>query len=43
MQGLNIDVSEINLDEGIIYTGNPKVLKEVCPGVFGVIRPLDIV
>ena len=35
MQGLNIDVSEINLDEGIIYTGNPKVLKEVCPGVFG--------
>ncbi len=40
MQGLNIDVSEINLDEGIIYTGNPKVLKEVCPGVFGVIRPI---
>ncbi len=40
MQGLNIDVSEINLDEGIIYTGNPKVLKQVCPGVFGVIRPV---
>ena len=28
MQELNIDVSEINLDEGIIYTGNPKVLKQ---------------
>ena len=40
MQGLNIDVSEINLDEGIIYTGNPEVLKKVCPGVFGVIRPV---
>ena len=40
MQDLNIDVSEINLDEGIIYTGNPEVLKKVCPGIFGVIRPV---
>ena len=27
---------------GVIYTGNPKVLKEICPGVFGTIRPIGI-
>ena len=25
---------------GVIYTGNPQILKKVCPGVFGVIRPV---
>ena len=30
----------ININEGIIYTGNPKVLKDVCPGVFGTIKPV---
>ncbi len=32
----------INLrnDQGVIYTGNPKILKKVCPGVFGTIRPV---
>jgi len=27
---------------GVIYTGNPKVLKEICPGVFGTIKPIGI-
>ncbi len=27
---------------GVIYTGNPKVLKEICPGIFGTIRPIGI-
>ena len=27
-------------DKGVIYTGNPKILKKVCPGVFGEIRPV---
>ena len=31
---------EFNKDEGIIYTGNPKILKKICPGVFGTIRPV---
>ncbi len=31
---------DININEGIIYTGNPKVLKNVCPGVFGTIKPV---
>ena len=26
--------------EGVIYTGNPKILKKVCPGVFGTIKPV---
>ena len=33
-------LSEINSEQGIIYVGNPKVLKEVCPGVFGAINPV---
>ncbi len=27
-------------DQGVIYTGNPKILKKVCPGVFGTIKPV---
>ena len=30
------DVSE---DQGVIYVGNPKILKKICPGVFGEIKP----
>ena len=26
--------------EGVIYVGNPKILKEICPGVFGKINPV---
>ena len=25
---------------GVIYTGNPQILKNICPGVFGTIRPV---
>jgi len=27
---------------GVVYVGNPKVLKEVCRGVFGTIKPIGI-
>jgi 4-amino-4-deoxy-L-arabinose transferase-like glycosyltransferase len=30
----------INDDQGVIYVGNPKILKEICPGVFGKIAPV---
>ncbi len=30
----------ITEDEGVIYTGNPKILKKICPGVFGIIKPV---
>ena len=33
------DVSIVKENQGVIYTGNPKILKEICPGVFGTIRP----
>jgi 4-amino-4-deoxy-L-arabinose transferase-like glycosyltransferase len=33
-------VSEIKDDQGVIYVGNPKILKELCPGVFGKISPV---
>ena len=32
--------SEITDDQGVIYVGNPKVLKKICPGVFGAIQPV---
>ncbi len=36
---LKNETSQINDDQGVIYTGNPKVLKKVCPGIFGTIKP----
>ena len=32
--------SKINSNEGVIYTGNPKILKEICPGIYGTIKPV---
>ena len=32
--------SGITEDQGVIYTGNPKILKKICPGVFGTIKPV---
>ena len=32
--------SNLSEDQGVIYTGNPKILKKVCPGVFGTIQPV---
>ena len=32
--------SEIKGDQGVIYVGNSKILKEICPGVFGKIAPV---
>ena len=31
--------SNINITGGVIYTGNPEILKKICPGVFGEIKP----
>jgi 4-amino-4-deoxy-L-arabinose transferase-like glycosyltransferase len=32
--------STIDEDKGVIYVGNPKILKKICPGVFGEIAPI---
>ena len=32
--------SNITEEQGVIYTGNPKVLKKICPGAFGTIKPV---
>ena len=32
--------TNITEDQGVIYTGNPKILKKICPGVFGTIQPV---
>ena len=40
MNTLKNGASKIKINEGVIYTGNPEILKKVCPGVFGVIKPV---
>ena len=37
---LKDQASKISPEGGVIYVGNPKILKEVCPGVFGTIKPV---
>ena len=32
--------SVVKSKDGVIYTGNPKVLKKICPGVYGTIKPV---
>ena len=34
--------SIIKSEDGVIYTGNPKVLKKICPGIYGTIKPIGI-
>jgi len=40
MQSLKNKTSSTGSDEGVIYIGNPKVLKKICPGVYGTIQPV---
>jgi len=40
LNDLKDKVSSITEDQGVIYTGNPIVLKKICPGVFGEIKPV---
>ncbi len=37
---LKNDISKIGENEGVIYTGNPDILKKICPGIFGTIKPV---
>tara|TARA_Y100000816_G_scaffold290094_1_gene277991 strand:+ start:794 stop:2173 length:1380 start_codon:yes stop_codon:yes gene_type:complete len=37
---LNDKITNIKINQGVIYTGNPKVLKKICPGIFGSIKPV---
>ena len=40
LNDLKNKTSNITGDQGVIYTGNPKILKTICPGVFGTIKPV---
>ena len=40
INNLENKASNITEDQGVIYTGNLKILKEICPGVFGTIKPV---
>ena len=36
------NVKKENIKGGVVYAGNPVVLKKICPGVFGTIKPIGI-
>lgn len=40
MYDLKDKISLINKNHGVIYAGNPEILKKLCPGVFGEIKPI---
>ena len=37
---LKDESKNLNEEQGVIYTGNPKILINICPGVFGSIKPV---
>ena len=39
-RSLDGKIEKINPNAGFVYTGNPKVLKKICPGVYGTIKPV---
>ena len=39
---LDENLKNIDKDAGFIYIGNPEVLKKICPGVYGTIKPMGI-
>ena len=36
------NLSLVTSDTGVIYIGNPNVLKKFCPGIYGTIKPIGI-
>ena len=36
------DLSSVTSNTGVIYTGNPNILKKFCPGIYGTIKPIGI-
>ncbi len=40
IQELGEKTPNLKINHGVVYTGNPKILKKICPGVFGTIKPV---
>ena len=40
MNSLENKTSQIQEGQGVIYVGNSKILKKICPGIFGIIKPV---
>ena len=39
LRSLKNITSTVKTNDGVIYIGNPQILKKVCPGIFGAIKP----
>ncbi len=39
LNDLKNNKTSVTGEQGVIYTGNPEILKKICPGVFGTIKP----
>ena len=35
-------MNDIKKKDGVVYLGNPNVLKKICPGVYGTLRPIGV-
>jgi len=42
VNSIDNNLQNIKIDGGVIYIGNPKILKQICPGVYGTIKPTGI-
>ena len=40
VNSLKKKASRVKETQGVIYIGNPKILKKICPGAFGVLKPV---
>ena len=40
IRSLQNKASSIKSNQGVVYIGNPEILKKICPGVFGKINPV---
>ena len=39
---LKNNITDIKPESGFVYIGNPNILKKICPGVYGTIRPIGV-
>jgi 4-amino-4-deoxy-L-arabinose transferase-like glycosyltransferase len=42
IDSLDSKLDTIEISGGVVYVGNPKILKKICPGVYGTIKPIGI-
>jgi 4-amino-4-deoxy-L-arabinose transferase-like glycosyltransferase len=42
IDSLDSRLDQVQISGGVVYVGNPSVLKKICPGIYGTIKPVGI-